>query len=56
MLRFLKEVNHMVLIDFHTPYRVSVPAVDRGEVVLGGSRSFSIWEQCYVIMERWKKK
>ena len=43
------------VVDFSTPYRECVPAVERCEVVLGGER-ISIWKQCYANMERWKKK
>ena len=47
------ERRELVVVDFNTPYRVSVPAVGRCEVDLGRENegSESAWEQCYTNME-----
>ena len=54
------ERREVEVVDFNTPYRVSLSAVGRCEVVLGVKmeevKDFKYLEQCYTNMERWKEK
>ena len=50
------ERRELEVFDFNTPYRVNVPAVVLWGRENGESESFSIWEQRYANMKRWKEK